>query len=97
MKQILTHTISIPPLTDITELMAVYNNLFLTLGVKNNLGTTDIATKFTHPVPESNAKLLVDFTNTMGVLTSAVREASVTITNARVTPTALTFVFETGN
>lgn len=89
-----THIVSCPPLTDMAEMMGVYNNLLQACQIKGNIAVPPV-TGFTHPIAECQQQLQKDFLQTMQLLQTAVASyGSVTLVNARCTSSSLTFVFQ---
>lgn len=94
MTNVQTHTISLPPMTDVQELLGQYLALFSTLGVV--VTTTFVpSVGFSHPIPEENEKLTRQFFDTMNTFKSLMFNVSkITLTNSRVQNTTVTFVFD---
>lgn len=95
MSRIITHSIHVPPVTDVKELMEAYNNLFLSMEIKNQINIAPGgATNFTHPVPESQAMLLKGYSSTYFALNSVSKDETITLINVRVTSSMITFIFQ---
>ena len=89
-----THVVNCPPLTDVAEMMGVYNNLLQACQIKGTIQVPPAA-GFTHPIEECQKQLQRDFLATMQLLQTAVASyGSVTLVNARGTTSSLTFVFQ---
>lgn len=93
--KLFSHTVAIPPLTDMAEMMGGYKALFLTLGIgKAEEMAFPIAGGFTHPIPEENQRLTNDFFNTSRLLQQLVRDkVNVHLRDMRSNMTSVTFMF----
>ena len=87
------HTIHLPPLTDIKEMVAMYINLFDALNLKHNHDVGLSVSKFQHPIPEENAKLVRDYFNTQVMLSSKLQQTSLTLLEIRIVRNTVVFLF----
>lgn len=91
-----THSVRIPALTDVPEMLGAYHTLFKVIGV--NMGDLIFPPKegFTHPIPQENEKMTSEFMGTMQVIQDTLAEHRfLKLINSRVQNTRVTFVFET--
>lgn len=89
-----THTVRIPQLTDVRELVSQYHSLFSSLGVVVVDPFPASTQGFTHPIPEENERLTKEFFETMNVLSSMMMQVSnLTLQNSRIQNSTVTFVF----
>lgn len=92
MKQI-THSVQIPPLTDVEQLLGCYRALFDMLGLPNSM-PFPLGSGFTHPVEAENTKLMTAFYNTKIVVEQLMRDRiSVKLADCRVNQIMVTFIF----
>lgn len=89
----LSHTIKFPPLTDLKELIGMYSNLFTTIGVKSNLQLDGNVTRFQHPIPEENTKLVAEYSNVYQIISSTHSNTPLTLLDIRVVRNQVTFIF----
>lgn len=88
-----THTIGVPPLTNIEEMLANYKGLFNALGIPNQI-PFEAQSGFSHPIPEENSKLTNDFFVTMMTVKQlTIDKVNVSLVDARVSQQTVTFVF----
>lgn len=88
-----THSIALPPNTDVQELLGSYKGLFGVLGIQNNFPF--ISTEgFTHPIKECNDKLTQEFMSSMTLLkTQSESRGPISCEDARIGNSQVTFVF----
>lgn len=90
-----THTVRIPPLTDVRELISQYHSLFSTMGIPVADAFPPSTLGFSHPIPEENEKLKNEFFGTMSMLQGTLMQfKTLAVKNTRVQNTTVTFVFE---
>lgn len=76
-----SHNVPVPPLTDIQELLGMYQGLFNALGISHNMNFP-LVEKFAHPIKSENDKLTKDFFNTMITLKQVLlNKVNVQVTN----------------
>ncbi|MNM27101.1 hypothetical protein D3C81_375850 [compost metagenome] len=93
--KLFSHMVTIPPLTDVQEMLGSYKALFITIGIgKAEEMAFPVAGGFTHPIPEENQRLTNDFFNTSRVLQQLVRDkVNVHLSGTRVQGVTVTFMF----
>lgn len=93
-----THSVRVPPMTDVPEMVGAYRSLFETQQIDCScLGMMFMPNPngFTHPIETENQILVADFMNTMSLIQSAVYSyGKVKLTNVRAVSSSLTFVFD---
>lgn len=87
------HTVHLPPLTDVKEMIGMYINLFDALGLKHQHDIGGSVTQFQHPIPEENAKLVRDYFNTQVILSSKLQQTSLTLLEIRIVRNTVVFLF----
>jgi len=88
-----THSVSLPPLTDVQEMLGNYKALFDTLGCPNAMPFV-AQSGFTHPIPEENEKLTNEFFVTMMTIKQLMTsKVNVILIDTRVTGSTVMFVF----
>lgn len=92
-KNVFTHVVTVPHLTDVPQFLGAYKNLLNTLGISNEI-PFEASQGFTHPIEESQNKLTQDFMQSMIILKHK-SEASgpVICDDVRIGNTTITFVF----
>lgn len=87
-----THNVPVPHLTDVQELLGMYQGLFTALGISHNM-SYPLVEKFSHPIPEENDKLTKDFFNTMITLKQVLlNKTNVQVANVVVNSVMLTIL-----
>lgn len=88
-----THSVAVPPLTDVEQMMGLYKALFDMLGLPNAM-PFPVCSEFTHPIEESQQRLMTDFYNTKIIVQQLMRDRiSVKLDDCRVNTNMATFVF----
>lgn len=89
-----TFNVTIPPLTDVNEMMGTYANLFTARNVKHNM-LFPVRGQFTHPIPSAATILLNDFMLVSNDLNRLSLEyKNLVVTDARVTNKVAIFVIQ---
>ena len=92
-RKIFTHSVAVPVLTDVPEMLGAYLSLFQQIGINASMPFEPQAC-FTHPVEHENQKLLNDFFTTMNLLSiKNLNHGLLTLDDTRVQNTQVTFVF----
>ena len=91
-----SHSVSVPPLTDVPEMLGAYGTLFQSLGISfAQQFPFPLSTGFTHPIPEENKKLTNEFFMTSMQLKSAQdMNGPLSFVNASVSSSMVTFIFQ---
>lgn len=88
-----SHSVAVPPLTDIQEMMGAYKGLFDMLNLPNTMPFA-ASSGFTHPIPEENEKLTGEFFNAMMTVKQLmIDRISVKLHDTRINSHMITFVF----
>lgn len=90
-----SHTVRVPPLTDVREMVSQYHSLFSSMGIPVDNCFPPSTQGFTHPIPEENQKLTMEFFGTMNILKSVMMQfKTFALRTTRVQNTTVTFIFE---
>lgn len=93
MRRNMTHSVHVPPLTDVQEMLGAYRGLFEALGIPNDM-PFPISQGFTHPIEAENTKLTSAFFNTMTIMKQlTIDKVNVQLDSTRVTGESVLFVF----
>jgi hypothetical protein len=89
-----SHSVSIPPLTDVEQFMGAYGSLFTQLNIAHSMPFPP-ATGFTHPDEETNKTMTMEFFEAMRQLKDSVAMyGSISLNNAIVGSSMVTFIFQ---
>lgn len=90
----ITHTIALPPNTDVVQFLGVYRNLMESMQVPHNMDTFDSVDGFTHPIEECQKQLTTAFFEFFRQLQDLKNiYGSVQCINATVGNSTVTFIF----
>lgn len=92
----MVHVVNKPPLTDEFNMLGMYMNLFLVLGIEvptSFIDTIPPANSFQHPIPEENAKMIGAFFETSLSLQGMVSHSKLALKNIQVNRHNVTFLF----
>lgn len=90
----LTHSVRVPPLTDVTEMVACYHTLMSIQGVIVGELVFEPKSEFTHPIESEKVKMVAEFMGTMSILTSSIHlYGTLTLTQTLVQSSQLFFTF----
>lgn len=90
----ITHTVMLPPNTDVPQFIGVHRNLMESMEVPHALDFFESFGAFTHPIPECQEQLKVSFFEFFRQLQDLKNlYGSVQCTNATVGNSTVTFVF----
>lgn len=91
--KLITHSVKVPPLTDVEQMLGCYRALFDMLGIPNSM-PFPLGSGFTHPVEAENQKMMTDFYNTKIVVDQLKRDRiNVKLHDCRVNTIVATFIF----
>jgi hypothetical protein len=90
----ITHTVTLPPNTDVPQFIGVHRNLMESMQIPHQLSFFDSVQSFTHPIPECQKQLTTAFFEFFRQLQDLKSlYGSVMCTNATVGNSTVTFVF----
>ena len=95
-EEIMIHVVPKPVLTDEMEMLGMYVNLFLVVGIEVSnelLFALPPTSSFNHPIPEENAKLVASFAETAASLRDKVMDFNLKLKNVLVNGHNVTFLF----
>lgn len=87
-----THNVPVPQLTDVQQLLGMYQGLFTALGISHEMNFP-LVEQFTHPIQSENDKLVNDFFNTMMTMKQVVlNKTNIKVSNIVVNQVMLTII-----
>ena len=88
-----TMVISLPPLTDVRELLGNYSNLLSVQGIPHQIPFSSQG-NFNHPIPDDQNKVLSEFINTMKMLSDLrINYTNIQCNEVKIGQRSVVFVF----